>query len=160
HIDLYTIFDREKGVKWIRWMYYRFPYLYKKVKQINPDYLYLGIPSWHSFLYGIICRRLNVKFIQRISNDYMLDDRFYKNNSKAHHLLLKWGIKLSYCVLCQNDYQLSIIKKEFPNKRVLKISNPFFINRDISHGMEQKEYIAWIGLFQYQKNLKLLYEIA
>ena len=159
-IDLHPMFDPEKGVRWIRWAYYRFPYLYKKIKQIKPDYLYVGIPSWHSFLYGIICRRLNIKFIQRISNDHMLDERFYKNNSKAEHFFLKWGIKLSYCVLCQNDYQLNIIKKEFPNKKVLKISNPFFLNRDIALESEQKEYIAWIDLFQYQKNLKLLYEIA
>lgn len=159
-IDLHSIFDPDKGIRWIRWVYYRFPYIYSKVKHINPDYFYLGIPSWHSFLYAIICRRLNVKFIQRISNDYMLDERFYKNNSKAHHLFLKMGLKLSYCVLCQNDYQLDIIKREYPKKKVLKISNPFFLNRNIARGVEQKEYIAWVGLFQYQKNLKLLFEIA
>lgn len=159
-IDLHCMFDSEKGVKWLRWVYYRIPYLYNKIKQIRPDYFYLGIPSWHSFLYAVICRTLNIKFIQRISNDFMLDERFMRNNSRLHYKLMKAGISLSYCVLCQNDYQLKMIRRDFPDKKALKISNPFYTKRPNTTNSPNKQYIAWIGLFQYQKNLRLLYEIA
>ena len=95
NIRLHPIFDPEKGIRWIRWIYYRYPYMYKKVKEINPDYLYQGIPSWHSFVFALICVQLKVKFIQRISNDFLLDKRIYKNYSWFHRFFQRWGIRLS-----------------------------------------------------------------
>ncbi|MFC4872893.1 glycosyltransferase family 4 protein [Negadavirga shengliensis] len=160
-IKLHSVFDAQKGIRWIRWIYYRSPYIYKKIKEINPDYLYQGIPSWHTFIFALICIQLNIKLIQRISNDFLLDDRFYKNHSRIHGFFLNLGLKLSYCILCQNDYQLNIIRKRFPNKKIFKISNPIFLNGYHLNEIDQpKEHIAWLGLFQYQKNLPLLYEIA
>lgn len=161
NIELHPTFDGNKGIRWIRWVYYRFPYIYRKVKTINPDYLYQGIPSWHSFLMAVLCAQLNIKFIQRISNDFLLDDRILNNYSRTHRFFQRWGIRLSHCILCQNDYQLEIIKREFPKKKVIKISNPFFLpyQNERKDGPD-KEYIAWMGLFQYQKNLKLLHDIA
>ena len=160
-INLVSLYDRHKGIRWLRWAYYRLPYIYKTIKQIKPDYLYEGTPRWQSFLLGIICRRLNIKYILRISNDYLLDTRFFKNYSRLHWFFLKQGIKLSYCVLCQNEYQFSRIKKLFPYNKVIKIANPFFsTNNEKVISIPSKRYIAWLGLYQYQKNLKLLYEIA
>src|SRR5690606_16003158 len=124
---------------------------------IKPDYFYQGIPSWHSFLFALICARLKIKFIQRISNDFLLDDRIYRSYSPFHRFFQRLGIRLSYCILCQNDYQLSIIQKEFPDKKAIKISNPFFLPPESATiERDSNEYIAWMGIFQYQKNLKLL----
>lgn len=160
-INLIPLYDQKKGLRWLRWVYYRLPYIYKRIKDARPDYLYQGIPSWTSFVLGAICRQLNIKYVLRISNDYLLDERFYKNYGKAHRFFQWQGIKMSHCVLCQNDYQLGIIKKEFPNKVALKIANPIFLkNNQITVSAEARKYIAWLGLYQYQKNLKLLYEIA
>jgi glycosyltransferase involved in cell wall biosynthesis len=137
------------------------PDIYKKIKSNKPDYLYQGIPSWESFVLGLICYWLNIKYILRISNDYLLDDRLYAKSSKAHAFFLKLGIKLSYCVLCQNEYQYNIIKKQYPNKLALKIHNPIYgYNLKGQLNTWQKSYIAWLGLFQYQKNIPLLYDIA
>lgn len=160
-IKLIPLFDSKKGIKWLRWIYYRLPYIYKIIKENKSDYLYQGIPSWQSFLLGVICYKLSIKFILRISNDYLVDSRLYKKSSRIHGLLLDFGIRTSYCVLCQNDYQYEIIKKRFPRKLVLKISNPIFIkNKLVSPSNSSRNYIAWIGLFQYQKNIPLLYDIA
>ncbi len=111
-IPLHPIFNLDKGIRWLRWVYYRIPYIYKKFNSIKPDYLYQGIPSWHSFVYVLLCRMLGIKYIQRISNDYLLDDRFYKKHSRLQKYFQNWGIQLSYCVLCQNNYQLKIIHKQ------------------------------------------------
>ena len=160
-IKLIPLFDNKKGIKWFRWIYYRLPYLYKTIKENKSDYLYQGIPSWQSFLLGVICKILDIKFILRISNDYLVDSRLYKKSSRVHGLLLNFGIRTSYCVLCQNEYQYEIIKKRFPRKLVHKISNPIFIqNKFIQHNPNFRNYIAWIGLFQYQKNIPLLYDIV
>jgi glycosyltransferase involved in cell wall biosynthesis len=160
-LKLIPLYKKEKGIRWLRWVYYRLPYIYKQIKKAKPDYLYQGIPTWTSFVLGAICRQLNIKYVLRISNDYLLDERFYKNYSRTHRFFQRQGIKLSHCVLCQNDYQLGIIKKEFPNKVAFKISNPMLLrSKDSIIDIDSRKYIAWLGLYQYQKNLKLLYEIA
>jgi glycosyltransferase involved in cell wall biosynthesis len=56
---------------------------------------------------------------------------------------------------------LNIINKEYPGKTAIKISNPIFCkDNEIGIENQSKQYIAWLGLYQYQKNLRLLYEIA
>jgi glycosyltransferase involved in cell wall biosynthesis len=160
-IKLVPLYNPTQGIRWLRWLYYRLPYMYKKIKHTKPDYLYDGIPCWQSFFLGMICRRLKIKYVLRISNDNLLDDRIYKNYSKTHYFFQRLGMKLSSCILCQNDYQLSIIRREFPGKTAIKISNPVFLkNKGNVMGNHSRKYIAWLGLYQYQKNLALLYEIA
>jgi glycosyltransferase involved in cell wall biosynthesis len=161
HIKLIPLYDNKKGIRWARWIYYRLPFIYRQIKQAKPEYLYQGIPGWTSFVLAVICKRLRIKYILRISNDYLLDDRFYKNYGTAHRYFQRLGMRLSYCILCQNDYQLRIIKNLFPGKKAIKISNPIFLkySGQVPAAADRK-YIAWLGLYQYQKNLQLLFEIA
>ncbi|ARS34132.1 glycosyltransferase family 4 protein [Pontibacter actiniarum] len=160
-INVVADFDRGKGVRWLRWVYYRLPHTYKALKQVQPDYLYKGIPSWESFLIGLMCMRLNIKFIQRISNDFLIDRRFLKSHSRLHRFFQNLGFKLSDFILCQNDYQFGVISKKFPGKKVYKLSNPIVLAASTASADDREGgYIAWLGLFQHQKNLKLLYEIA
>ena len=160
-IQLIPLYDKTKGVRWFRWIYYRLPFIYNQIKQAKPDYLYQGIPGWTSFFLGMICKRLDIKYILRISNDFLVDDRFYKKYGRTHRFFQWQGLKSAHCILCQNDYQLGIIEKEFAGKLVIKISNPIAIKQVFEAvNTHSKNYIAWLGLYQYQKNLKLLYEIA
>jgi glycosyltransferase involved in cell wall biosynthesis len=160
-IILAPLYNRKKGVRWIRWVYYRLPFIYKQIKQARPDYLYQGIPGWTSYFLGLICKQLKIKYILRISNDFLLDERFYKKYGKAHRIFQWKGLKSAYLILCQNDYQLNIIKREFPGTLVAKMPNPIAINKTVlAVDAHLKKYIAWLGLYQYQKNLKLLFEIA
>ncbi|MBD1397715.1 glycosyltransferase family 4 protein [Pontibacter sp. JH31] len=160
-IKIIPDYNPSKGIRWIRWVYYRLPFIYGALKKHKPDYIYKGIPSWHSFLLGVICHILNIKFIQRVSNDFLIDDRFFLKYSKSHRLFQDFGFKLSDYILCQNDYQLKLIAKKFPDKTNLKISNPIILKSSTDlNSIGSRSYIAWLGLFQYQKNLKLLYQIA
>jgi glycosyltransferase involved in cell wall biosynthesis len=158
-IRLLPLYDQQQGIRWLRWVYYRLPHIYRQIKLAKPDYLYQGIPNWTSFLLGAICLWLKIKFVMRISNDFLIDERFYKSYSGIHRFFQRWGFRLAYAVLCQNEYQYGIIQKEYPGKKILKISNPIILQTP-AHGTQELQYIAWLGLFQYQKNLKLLYEIA
>jgi glycosyltransferase involved in cell wall biosynthesis len=154
-------FDPKKGVKWFRWLTHRFPDTYKKIKEANPDYVYESIPNWGSYFLGTICRILKVKYVLRISNDSFLDHRVLKSYSKFDRFFLMKGLGIADIVLCQNDYQYGVIRKNFPRKRVHKISNPIYIHNPEEYQKSgERGYIAWAGLFQYQKNLKLLYQIA
>jgi glycosyltransferase involved in cell wall biosynthesis len=160
HMKLVPMYDNRKGVRWLRWLYYRLPYTYKKIKAVKPDYLYASIPGWTSALMGIICRLLKIKFIQRLSNDNQLDDRYLKDHTAAHHFFLFLGLRLSHHILCQNNFQLQIISKKFPGKAALKISNPLYLKNHEPQAAFSRNYIAWLGLYRHQKNLKLLYQVA
>ncbi|WP_158859263.1 glycosyltransferase [Lunatibacter salilacus] len=159
-LEIHNTFDADKGIRWVRWIYYRIPFIFRQLKSLKPDYLYLPVPSWHTFVFGIACSLLGVKLIQRISNDNLVDHRIFQNTSKLKAHFLNQGLKMSYCILCQNNYQFEKIKQRFPKKKVLKIFNPFYIEYQPSKIVAAKDYIAWVGLFQYQKNLSQLFEIA
>lgn len=160
-LTLLPLYDNKKGVRWLRWVYYRLPFIYGKIRNSRPDYLYQGIPSWQSFVIGAVCRMLGVRYVLRISNDFLIDERFFRAHSRAHRFFQSLGMRMAYCILCQNAYQYNIIKQRFPGKKVNKISNPFFLRQQpIIPAVSERHYIAWLGLYQYQKNLKLLYEIA
>ncbi|RYY16486.1 MAG: glycosyltransferase family 1 protein, partial [Chitinophagaceae bacterium] len=113
-ITLLPLYEKGKGLRWLRWIYYRIPYLYRAIKQSKPDYFYDGVPNWKSFLFGIICRHLKIRFILRISNDCLVDERVHKSRSGVHLYFQRLGMKLSYCILCQNEYQYNIIRNKFP----------------------------------------------
>ncbi|MBO9681218.1 MAG: glycosyltransferase family 4 protein, partial [Flavisolibacter sp.] len=160
-IKLIPLYQSKKGIRWLRWVYYRLPYIYRTIKHIRPDYVYEGIPCWSSFVFALICRQLKVKYILRISSDSLLDDRIYQRRSKLHLFFQTLGMRLSQCILCQNEYQFDLVKKKFPGKKVFKIPNPIFVKNNVSAtDSSSRHYIAWLGLFQYQKNLPLLFEIA
>src|SRR5690554_6417264 len=44
-IELVPLYDRTKGVRWIRWVTHRFPVIYQALKSTRPDYFYESIPS-------------------------------------------------------------------------------------------------------------------
>jgi glycosyltransferase involved in cell wall biosynthesis len=161
HIKLIPMYEIRRGVRWLRWIYYRLPYTYKKIKAVKPDYLYVSIPFWTSALIGIICKLLKIKFIQRISNDNQLDKRFRENYSAVHQFFLNLGLRLSHHILCQNDFQLQVIMKKFPGKSAIKITNPIYVkDHDLLNAVCSRRYIAWLGIYRRQKNLKLLYQAA
>jgi glycosyltransferase involved in cell wall biosynthesis len=161
NMKLVPMYDNKKGVRWLRWLYYRLPYTYKKLKAVKPDYIYVSIPGWTSTLIGIICYWLKIKFIQRISNDNQLDKRFRKDHSMIHLFFLNLGLRLSHHVLCQNNFQLQVVREKYPGKSVIKLTNPLYLKYQSADGVFcSRRYIAWVGIYRHQKNLKLLYQVA
>ncbi|WP_143962486.1 glycosyltransferase family 4 protein [Litoribacter populi] len=159
-INLIPFFDEKKGIRKLRWATYRLPYFFKRLKEAKPDYVYVGIPSWSTFYFGLMCKVLGIKLIVRISSDGLVDKRILKKHSKSHRFLQKLGLSLSNTILCQNDYQLEQISSQFPNKKTVKLTNPIYpYPRPVNMGMP-KNAIVWLGLFKPEKNLKLLFEIA
>jgi glycosyltransferase involved in cell wall biosynthesis len=160
-IKLVPMFEPHKGVRWLRWLYYRLPHTYKNVKEVKPDYLYVGIPAWTSFLVGLMCRFLKIKLIHRISSDIQIDKRFGKEHGVVHQFFMNLGFRLSHHILCQNNYQMMMVRKKFPGKSAIKVFNPFYAKKEeVVEDIHSKGYIAWVGIYRYPKNLKRLYEIA
>lgn len=89
----------------------------------------------------------------------MVDDRFKKKLGIFRYLIFYFSFAFSSIILCQNNYQLEKIKKKFPNQKILLIYNPYDMDLQNVYPSRGK-YVAWVGIFQYQKNLGALLEIA
>jgi glycosyltransferase involved in cell wall biosynthesis len=160
-IQLVSLYNEGKGIRWLRWLYYRLPFIYREIKKVSPTYVFQGVPSWNTFLFALICKKLKIKFIVRISNDNFTDKRILQNHSRIFRFFMNKGLGMANYILCQNDYQYQRITKAFPRKNVIKIPNPIVLKERVADtATNARKYIAWLGLFQYQKNLPLLYDIA
>lgn len=54
-----------------------------------------------------------------------------------------------------------IVRKKYPGKSAIKISNPLYVaNQETVEEVDTRRYIAWLGIYRYPKNLKLLFQIA
>jgi glycosyltransferase involved in cell wall biosynthesis len=152
-------YDQNYGIPKLRYLYYRIPKIFSAIKEFKPDYLYHGLPSFMSAILLVICRLLEIKFILRISNDFILDDRIKSKYSKLEMLALRYILRKSDYVIVQNKYQLKIIQNISHKGQLTLIPNPYYYEYK-KREIDRENYVAWIGIFQYQKNLKALYDIA
>jgi len=160
-LKVFGIADKKKGIRFFRWFTHRIPSLYLAILRTKADYIYYGVPSNIGGLIAIICKIQNKKMILRVSNNNLVDNRVNTKHSIVYLWLFRLGFSLSDFIIVQNDYQLVILRKKFPSKSICKIYNPFYFNTTKTYDTNKKNgYIAWIGLFQYQKNLPLLYDIV
>jgi len=155
------VFNSKKGIPVIRWVYYRFPSIFSNLKKIRPDFLIESIPTWNSPIIGIFCKLIGTKQVLRLASDKMVDDIINKTYKEFENSFVFWGFQFCDVIMAQNDYQYLKLKNKFPNKKILKISNPFKINKEyLIYKPQPLGYIAWVGNFRYPKNLKLLYKLA
>jgi glycosyltransferase involved in cell wall biosynthesis len=154
-------YDKSKGIPKVRWIYYRFPKLLKEIKRYRPDYIYQSCAGHETATAALICKVLKLPLIYRVANDIESDERV---NRLAPHAYwgYKLGIKHSTYILCQNKYQYNNLSKKFPQKQISIIHNPFYIPQGNVHSVlkSERKYIAWVGLFQYQKNMMGLFNVA
>lgn len=155
------IFDPRKGARWLRWVTYRFPTVYKRIKSVKPDFYYESIPSWASYFSILICKLLGVKTILRVANDNMMDDRIYLTHSKFERNFIYRSFAIADFILPQNEYQYGRLTSMVPKYKIRKFHNPFvLVEGFLSPKWHRSSYIAWVANFRYQKNLNLLYQIA
>lgn len=132
------------------------------LKLYRPEFIYISIPCWINIFVLINAKFLRIKVIQRISNDNFVDSNAktrFQNSVK--YLIFKLSLKLTPFFLCQNDYQLDRLKLKYPNKIIKKAYNPFHLGHLINGELTERNYVAWIGLFQKQKNIpELLFLVS
>jgi glycosyltransferase involved in cell wall biosynthesis len=158
-IQDYKVFSSQKGIPVFRWVYYRFPKIFFCLKTVKPDYLIESIPSWSSLFIGFFCKILKIKQVLRLANDNMLDERITQGKFKKFFIF--WGLSICEFILVQNEYQYDTLRNKYPKKKILKISNPFVLDKQyLKIKSQPKGYIAWVANFRFQKNLQLLYKVA
>ena len=158
---LLEAYSPEKGIKKIGWIYYKLPKLYKTVKIFNPDVIIQGCASINSGFFALISKILKIPFIYMAANDIDSDDRYKYRLNIQEQIGFRYGLKHCDGIICQNIYQYDQFKKQFPHKKIEIIRNPYQFSKAHNNNCNNKRnYIAWIGVFQKQKNLSTLFQLA
>ncbi|MCD4731510.1 MAG: glycosyltransferase [Bacteroidales bacterium] len=161
YIDKLNMYNRNYGIPMFRWVYYRMPWLLKEIKRYRPDYIYQSCAGFSTAIGALISTVLKIPLIYRAANDIDSDERI-KKLSLHSYWGYKWGINHANYILCQNQYQYNNFVKRFPPQKIAIVHNPFYMLQENIPYIQKTEgkYIAWVGLFQYQKNLMGLYCVA
>lgn len=158
--DIVESYHSSKGFPVIRRLTYRIPLLFSATKKYKPDFLIQGCATLNTGILAIIAKLLKIPFVHRIGSDMDVDGRIRKSFSFYTYPLYKYGIKISSHISCQNKYQYEILKEKYPKKSISVLYNPFFFKENKIKVRTERNYIAWVGNFRYEKNLPALAEVA
>ena len=136
--------------------------LYNAVKNFKPDCIIQECSGSATCYISIIAKIFNIPFIYRVANDMEVDDRLKKRINIIRRVFFKYGLKISSTILCQNSYQYEKMRRKYLSKNIYKIYNPYYQYKNLINinSLKDRHYIAWLGVFQYQKNLPALLRIA
>ncbi len=159
--DLIETYDPDRGIKIVKYFYNYIPSLYRKAVRYKPDVITQACAGLNTGIMAFIAGRLNIPFIYRCTSNIASHtcniDRLLKYELRAY----RYGLTKTDVILCQNKYQYERFKKQFPEKTLHILHNPFVRDSDIEISpYENRKHIAWLGVFKREKNLPLLYEIV
>jgi len=137
------------------------PFLTSVIEEFRPDYVYQGAAGAITGLVALLARRHGFRFVHRLANDADVDPRMRRRMRTATRICYAYGLRKASAVLCQTGYQSSQLRQRHPEKPTLKIYNPIWL-AEIPEGCTESdgEYVAWLGLFQRQKDLPALLSVA
>lgn len=160
--DLVETYPLDRGIRKLRWFYSRFPSMLKATLRYNPDYLFTECAGTNVGEMAFISKLLTIPFVYRVSNDMEVDKRLNEREGFINRKIYKWGLERAKYILAQNNYQYNILKRLYLANKVIKIYNPYYCPNNLPQikSGRFRNYIAWIGIFQYQKNLPALLRIA
>ncbi len=161
-ISIFESYNPNSGLPYLKWITHRLPKLIWAIGQFQPDYVYQACAG---FLTGPACyaaHRNKSRFIYRVANDVDADERYKTRLPFFEQIGYKAGIRYADVILCQNQYQYIQFRERFPKKNIQIFHNPIVTLNDAQPPLSfaNRSYIAWIGIFQYQKNLPALLDIV
>lgn len=160
--EIIDTYDPNKGIKVIKYFYLFIPKLLKGAKRFQPDVIIQGCAGVSTFLMAFVSKRCNVPFVYRVANDMDVDGRFRSRMAGWESKAYEYGLGQASAIVCQNEYQMKCLREQYPEKQLYKIHNPYDTEKAIANvkPRDERTYIAWLGVFQKQKNLPLLLKLA
>ena len=162
-IQIRESYDKTKGIRYFRILYYRIPSLYKAIKESEATHVIQQNGTWLAGVLAVITKLQRKSFIMRIANDPDVkvwpSPTFSLRNKIGYWI----AIKLSDFIFCQNSYQYNELSKKNKNKAIQILYNPIIIGKkdqSYKNNIKNRSYVAWVGRFAPQKNLPALFKIA
>lgn len=153
--------DLKRGIKVLKWFTHRYFKLMKVISANKPDIIVKESADAYTGILAIIAKFLKIKYLYRVANDLDTDDRYKAKLNYFDRKLFELGLNISDFILCQNNYQYLNLKERFSDKQIKILYNPIeTLKNDFNNVVNNRFYIAWIGIFQHQKNLPAFLDIA
>lgn len=160
--ELIESFDPKTGFRVAKYFYSYIPAILAVARVYEPDAIVQSTRSIYTAIMAYIAGRLDVPFIYRVASDADVDSRAARGLQLYERLAYRHGLEAADLVICQNEYQSTQIMRARPARPVLRIQNSTRIARDAlpPRGPADRKYIAWLGVFRYEKNMPLLARVA
>lgn len=130
-------------------------------KRYKFKFIYVSTAGWQTFIYGLASKLTGTIYVQRVSNNIVYDPLIYRRRlGLLKYYLSVAGTNYANIILVQNLQQYSNLKRLYPKKIIHIMHNPYKNNSKNPKESLNGDYVAWIGIFQHQKNLSALYDIA
>ena len=165
NFDLVYCYDQNKGVKILRWLYYRFPRLLLSIIKYKPDVV---IEAGAGAMGGILCLISKIcrkRFVYFITSDWEVNGEFLKNALPHERYLFLYTLKKADIVVSQNNYQKENLRNKYGIKSFI-LRTPFQVDyKKESREFQDKkspdqQYILWVGNFRPAKGVENLLKIA
>jgi glycosyltransferase involved in cell wall biosynthesis len=161
-LDLVESYSRTSGIRKLRFLYYQFPALLKAVKGYQPDFIFQKCFGVQTGTMCFMSRILKIPFVYMAGNDIDADGRYRQRLGYLDSKAYEYGIKNATKIIVQNSYQKGAFEKRFKSRNISIVHNPVFYEKDElsePRPLRDRRYVAWLGVFQPQKNLPTLLEI-
>lgn len=154
-------FGREEGIRYLRIFNLRLPRFIQAIRSYQPDVVIQGCASITTGLLSLAAQRVGVPFVYRAANDMDADDRHKTRLSFLEAYFYRLGLRNASAIVCQNSYQQQKFREQFPDKPVTILHNPYQPGDRLAvPPISQRKYVAWLGVFQPQKNLPALLNVV
>ena len=160
--ELIEAYDPNKGVRILKYGYSYIPGMIRGARRFKPDVLIQACASIHTGMMALVAHHLETPFVYRAVNDSDVDGRYKARMPYYARLGYEYGIGQADAVVCQNRHQKQKLGAWFPGRSSPIVYNPF-LSTDASgplRSRSERGYVAWLGVFQPQKNLPLLLSVA
>jgi len=157
-VDGFTIYKLHRpneGIPGLRFLLKKVPKLLRALKKADADIYAFACPDSFVGIISRFCRRKNKKFVFLGMSDKDFESEIHDISLRDLHLF-KYGLRNSDLVVCQNDYQLQCLKKNY-NKNGVILYTP----------MDSAEYtydptgsIIWVGNYRPVKRPEMFIELS
>lgn len=156
NIEVYESYFPEKGIRYLRWIYYRLPLIIKSLyKSKGTHFIITSGGGFINLIVGFYSFLSRSRLVMLIKNDEDVEPII--QIKKIDYVIQSFLFRLSDKIICQNNYQLNKIENTH-FKKITVIKNPFVVrNLDI---ISNRKYVAFLGSFRPVKNINALFEIA
>jgi glycosyltransferase involved in cell wall biosynthesis len=160
--DLIEAYDPDRGLKVLKYGYAYIPGMIRAARRFRPDVLIQACASVHTGMMAVTALRLGAAFVYRAVNDSDVEGRYRSRMPLYAQKAYEYGVSRAGAVVCQNQYQQEKFAGWVKGRPTPIIYNPFQSADTLQppRPRSERSYVAWLGVFQPQKNLPLLLSVA